>query len=96
MDCGREGGHSDCFQPQDKQIYCSISVKLDLSTRDTKVSVDNFPVGNRQLERKKEKRGGGGGGSLQWFYFFILQKEKPNLEQQKRVLKTSKLETVMC
>jgi hypothetical protein len=71
-------------------------VKLDLSTRDTKVSVDNFPVGNRQLERKKEKRGGGGGGSLQWFYFFILQKEKPNLEQQKRVLKTSKLETVMC
>lgn len=33
-------------------------MKLDLSTRDTKVSVDNFPVSNRQLERKKEKKGG--------------------------------------
>jgi len=69
MDCGREGGHSDCFQPQDKQIYCSISVKLDLSTRDTKVSVDNFPVGNQQLERKKEKGGGAHfSGSIFSFY----------------------------
>lgn len=69
-------------------------MQLDLSTRDTKVSVDNFPVSNRQLERNKgEKKKV---GSLQWFYFFILQKEKPNLEQQKGVLKTSKLETVMC